>query len=297
MENIEVKCEKPTVRERGPSQAHRRRNISRSHTRLPAGVCDAPRMDVDGRERRPSSASRVRQGAVGPSAARHRTVGGRPRPALQDRAGCTSRRRIRGVVGVSQHPTETGRKPPGPPPAYQRVKLCRGVYIVAHGKTHRRGPGRVCEVTVQGRKESRGLPRKRRERLVLKLVTRQPNQVGPGVARRGPKDRSSVVQPLRDRCPVDLVEGWTVIAHGNHAVVPRRKRVGDGVGEPRPEGRSSLLRVGDLQHRQSTLRHSLPRVLVEGLRDPPIFRVVVPHELLVQPLPLRTAAEEQNGGV
>jgi hypothetical protein len=38
-------------------------------------------------------------------------------------------------------------------------------------------------------------------------------------------------------------------------------------------------------------------VVVERLGDPSIFGVVPVHEALVQPLPLRAATEEQNGGV
>ena len=51
-------------------------------------------------------------------------------------------------MGASKHPTKTRRENAGPISTQQRTELRGLVYIVAHGKTNRRGTGRACKVAV-----------------------------------------------------------------------------------------------------------------------------------------------------
>jgi len=132
---------------------------------------------------------------------------------------------------------------------------------------------------------------------VLKLTAGEPNQVGPVVARRGPEHGSPRFQLLSDCRPVDLVQGRAVVAHGNDVLVPRRKRVGDGVGEARAEIMPALLRTVHLDRGQPAVRHRPSGMVVKRRGHPSTLGVVLPHELFVQPLSFRAAAEEQNGGV
>lgn len=132
---------------------------------------------------------------------------------------------------------------------------------------------------------------------MLKLIAGEPNQVGPVLARRGPKHGSPRFQLLGDCRPVDLVQGRAVVAHGNDVLVPRRKRVGDRIGEARAEITPALLRTVNLDRGQPTVRHRPSGMVVKRRGHPSALGVVLPHELFVQPLPFRAAAEEQNGGV
>ena len=51
-------------------------------------------------------------------------------------------------MGASKHPTKTRREGSSPISTQQRTELRGLVYIVAHGKTNRRGTGRACKVAV-----------------------------------------------------------------------------------------------------------------------------------------------------
>lgn len=180
---------------------------------------------------------------------------------------------------------------------HQSDELLVVVHVVARGEQCRRRARVLGEVPRQGRKHSRCRPGKGRKGRSVKLCTAEPNQVGAVPIRRGPQHRPARVEVLRDGRPVDLVQPRAVASHGNHAVVPLRKRVGEGIGETLSKGSAALPGVVDLEDRKPALSRGLQRVLVEGCRDLPILRVVLPYELLVLPLALRAVAEEQDGRV
>jgi len=90
-----------------------------------------------------------REEPSGPSAAaQERTVGGCPGPTLQDRTRRASSRDVRGAVGASKHSTKTRREGPSSISTQQRTELRGLIYIVAHGETDGRDPGRGHEVAV-----------------------------------------------------------------------------------------------------------------------------------------------------
>lgn len=92
------------------------------------------------------------------------------------------------------------------------------------------------------------------------------------------------------------MQARTVAPDGDHTLVARRKGIGQGVGEAHPEGVTALLSPVDLEDGKAAVLDSLLCVLVEGLGDPPRFRVVLPHEPLVLPLALGAVAEDENSG-
>jgi hypothetical protein len=171
------------------------------------------------------------------------------------------------------------------------------VHVVAGREARRGDAGPVREVAGKGRKKGWRLPRKRREGVPVELGAPEADEVGPVAVGGGAQDRRPVGQLLVDRVPVHLVQAGTVAPHGDHALVPLRKRVGDGVGEACAKVVAALLRTVHLQDGKRTVFNRPPRVLVEGLGHLPILRVVLPHEPLVLPLPLGAVAEEQDDGL
>lgn len=93
------------------------------------------------------------------------------------------------------------------------------------------------------------------------------------------------------------MQARTVAPHGNHVLVSLRKRIRQGICEPRPKIGPSLLGLIEFKDGKGAFLNGPTRMLVEGLGHLPMFRVVPPHELLVLPLALRAVAEEENGGI
>ena len=154
-----------------------------------------------------------------------------------------------------------------------------------------------CQVLREGRQESGGLPRQCFEGVARKVLTTEADEVRPFVVGRGAENRRARGQLLRHCCPVHFVKGGAVAPHHDDLLVSLRKGVGDGVREARSEPIAPLLRIGDLQDGQSAVRHGLPGVLEERPSHLPVFRHVLPHELLVLPLALGAVAEKQEGGM
>ena len=171
------------------------------------------------------------------------------------------------------------------------------VYVVAARKEGGGGAGLRCEVLDEGREEGRGLPGERRKGLLIELRAAEADEVGALLVGSRAEDRWAVRQRVVNVRPVHFVEGGAVAAHGNHALVALREGVGHGIGEARPEVMSLLLRAVDFEDGKAAVVDRRSGVLVEDLGDLPRLCDVLPHEPLVQPLPLGAVAEEEEGSL
>ena len=205
---------------------------------------------------------------------------------------------LMGSERVAQHMAETFRESGrGGCPPQQTHEIPVTVHVGPGREPHGSSAHGGFKVRPKGGDQLRRSPRKRRKRRPVELRTSQSDQVRSFSIGRRAQDRPVRRQLRHDPGPVDFMQGRTVVPHGNDPVVPRRKRIGEGVGESRAKVGAPLLRIVDLDDRKPTLRHRLAGMVVERFGDPLILGVVLSHEALVQPLPFRAATEKQNGGV
>lgn len=146
-------------------------------------------------------------------------------------------------------------------------------------------------------KKSRCRPRKRLKSSGFKVLPIHTNEIGPFLLGRGAQHRRARLQPSANACPVHFVHPGAVTSDGNHPVVALGKGVYKCVCEPRSEIVSSLLVSIHLENGKWTAVNGPPGVPVQRPSDPLVLVVVLPHEALVLPLPLRAVAEEQDGGI
>jgi len=98
-----------------------------------------------------------------------------------------------------------------------------------------------------------------------------------------------------DRLPVDLVQAGAIAPHRDHALVPGRKCIGEGVGQACSKPIASLLHVIDFEHWQPARLHCAQGMPVQHIGHSAVCSIVPLHIPLRLPLALRTVAEEQNG--
>lgn len=159
-----------------------------------------------------------------------------------------------------------------------------------------RCPDASGEMVAQRVEQRGGLPRKRSEGVGLEGGAGEANQVR-AAASCGAQHGRSGSQPIRNGLPVDLMQARAIATHRDDVFVALRKGFGDGVGEALTEGVATLLRSGDLQHRQSARVRRFSGVAVQRLGHVATFGSVAWHKALGRPLPHRAVAEEQQGGM
>jgi hypothetical protein len=98
----------------------------------------------------------------------------------------------------------------------------------------------------------------------------------------------------RHRLPVDLVQAWTVAPYSNDMFVPGREGIGDSIRQSGAEAIAPLLRIVDVEHRESARLHGVVRVAVQCAGHPAVRGAVARHVPLRPPLVRWTVAEEQD---